>query len=1365
MRQRFLTPPWRLISLAVLISALGLPSLPQTATASAPRVTHQITWDSHSLMLDGQRLLIYSGEFHYFRLPSQSAWWDRLQKMKAAGLNAVSIYFDWAYHSSAPGVYDFSGVRDIDTLLSMTERLGLYVIARVGPYMNGEVDAGGIPGWVLTRGGNLRDQTWNGTVAAPQVSPLYEQYSQQWYDHLLPILARHQVSDGGSVLLLSVENEYNQQQGSQQYMQALVTMAHADGITVPLFTNDFWFAGQWSNVVDLYAYDSYPYGFDCCHQWWDMHFHGVDTWESHLRTQLGVKTPMFVSELQGGAYDPWGGRGYPAIAATFNADWLTNLDESAFAQGTDILNTYMYAGGTNWGYMSEPGVYSSYDYGAPLGESGELRPAYYASHLLASFLTTYGSTLAGADAVGPGALATNPAVVVHTRAAPNGQLFVFLRQGDAGPDETTRVSIPLGGKYVTIPQAKNTAITMPGASARILTANVDVGPLHLNYSTSQVFTVVNTADGPYLVLFGPAGTQGETDFVLPTGNLLVTHNAGVTVNKANGELRLNYVHTDAPRMASIQTASGTLHVLIVSSTTAQRFWVDQSMIISGPDLVEDDAGVLKLFGATRRNVTVYGAPVDRSLLIHGRMAALPDAVNGQVLLGNIAGPATITLPQLTTWRFSPGAPEISPAFDDSSWQAADHTSTSNPNVPASDTLLADDYGFHYGFVWYRGHFTPSGTETGLTLQARQSYSVYLNGQYLGSADESLADPPHAYATPRTFTFPPGALHPGSDNVIAVLTESLGHDQGWLGGPVAQSPQGILTATLIGSAAPISWRIQGDVGGETPPDSTRGLMNASGLFGERQGWYVPSFDDSSWQSITTPDLWSARGQSAPVGWYRTHFTLSFPPGEDVPLGLTLPHVSDKAVIWLNGWQVGRYWEQMGPQHEFYLPAGVLNTHGDNVLSVAVWNRGHQGGLTSTPTLNPYQPLQATTLTLGATDQSSSELTYWHTSGNRILDASNRPVRIAAVSWAGMQTSAGVPAGLDKQPLNAILARVHQMGFNAIRLPFSNALVEANPIITAGLTANPELQGRHALDIMDAVVSAAAANGLRVILDDHRSSYGVDPENNGLWYTPRFPESAWIADWKALARRYAGNTAVVGVDLRDEPHTGPPGPWSINTYLHQGATWGPYAGIDNPATDWRLAAERGGDAVLGVNPHLLVFVEGIQQYPDAQMPGGLDSYWWGGILGPARKYPVTLSVPHQLVYSPHEYGPQKYQMDFFGKSMTYRSLAAVWDKHWGYLDHGPGIAHTPIFIGEFGTCGSLAEHCVGDAQPGSQGLWFTYFLRYLAAHPAIGWSYWALNGTNYRGADQPNYIFGSDWHTIRLHQLLDALRDVEVAPPPP
>src|SRR3954449_12458250 len=137
------------VPLALLVALLAPAGRAQAAT-------HTVTYDGYSFMVDGQRTYLWSGEFHQFRLPSPDLWLDIFQKMKAAGFNATSLYFDWGYHSPAPGKYDFTGVRDVDTLLDMAQQAGLYVIARPAPYINAEVDGGGLPGWLSTKPGNTR---------------------------------------------------------------------------------------------------------------------------------------------------------------------------------------------------------------------------------------------------------------------------------------------------------------------------------------------------------------------------------------------------------------------------------------------------------------------------------------------------------------------------------------------------------------------------------------------------------------------------------------------------------------------------------------------------------------------------------------------------------------------------------------------------------------------------------------------------------------------------------------------------------------------------------------------------------------------------------------------------------------------------------------------------------------------------------------------------------------------------------------------------------------------------------------------------------------------------------------------------------
>ena len=222
--------------------------------------THTISFDKYSLMIDGQRKFIWSGEFHYWRLPSPSLWMDILEKMKAEGYNTVSIYFNWAYHSPSPGVYNFSGVRNVNLLLNDAAKVGLYVIARPGPYINAETSGGGLPGWLNNVAGRARTNATD-----------YEAAADDWLHHIDAILAKHQLTNGtGTVILYQIENELaNTGSAEFDYMQNLYNTARSDGITVPIFHNDKGRNGIWvpagANVPgtvtgpnDLYAFDGYP---------------------------------------------------------------------------------------------------------------------------------------------------------------------------------------------------------------------------------------------------------------------------------------------------------------------------------------------------------------------------------------------------------------------------------------------------------------------------------------------------------------------------------------------------------------------------------------------------------------------------------------------------------------------------------------------------------------------------------------------------------------------------------------------------------------------------------------------------------------------------------------------------------------------------------------------------------------------------------------------------------------------------------------------------------------------------------------------------------------------------------------------------
>src|SRR5262245_39762754 len=198
-------------------------------------------------------------------------------------------------------------------------------------------------------------------------------------------------------------------------------------------------------------------------------------------------------------------------------------------------------------------------------------------------------------------------------------------------------------------------------------------------------------------------------------------------------------------------------------------------------------------------------------------------------------------------------------------------------------------------------------------------------------------------------------------------------------------------------------------------------------------------------------------------------------------------------------------------------------------------------------------------------------FWHTQGNRILDANNQPVRIAGINWFGLETSNFSPHGLWARGYKPMLDQIKSLGFNTVRLPFCNQAFDPGSMpnsINFNLPSNPELQGLNALQIMDKIIAYSGQIGLRIILDRHPPDAGGQ---SALWYTQQYSEQRTINDWVMLANRYSGNATVIGADLHNEPHSP--------------ATWG----SGDMATDWRLAAERIGNAVLSANPNWLIFVE--------------------------------------------------------------------------------------------------------------------------------------------------------------------------------
>ncbi|MDO4680718.1 MAG: beta-galactosidase [Aerococcus sp.] len=314
----------------------------------------------NEFLLDGKPFKILSGAIHYFRVPRQD-WRHSLYNLKALGFNTVETYIPWNFHETNEGQFDFDGEKDIEAFLDIAEKLGLYAIVRPSPYICAEWEFGGLPAWLLEKDVQLRAN-----------DPAFLQYVERYYQTLLPHLTSHQLDHGGNILMFQIENEFGSYSEDKDYLRAIRALMLDGGLTMPLFTSD----GPWRGTVRA----------------------GSLVEEGILETgNFGSKAAENFADLK--SYFAEHKRAFPLMCMEFWDGWFNRYNEPIVTRDTDELvdavreclqlgsiNLYMFHGGTNFGYMNGCSArgeedlpqLTSYDYGAPLDETGNPTEKYYA---------------------------------------------------------------------------------------------------------------------------------------------------------------------------------------------------------------------------------------------------------------------------------------------------------------------------------------------------------------------------------------------------------------------------------------------------------------------------------------------------------------------------------------------------------------------------------------------------------------------------------------------------------------------------------------------------------------------------------------------------------------------------------------------------------------------------------------------------------------------------------------------------------------------------------------------------------------------------------------------------------------------------
>ncbi|KAK3341169.1 endoglucanase E1 [Lasiosphaeria hispida] len=349
----------------------------------------------------------------------------------------------------------------------------------------------------------------------------------------------------------------------------------------------------------------------------------------------------------------------------------------------------------------------------------------------------------------------------------------------------------------------------------------------------------------------------------------------------------------------------------------------------------------------------------------------------------------------------------------------------------------------------------------------------------------------------------------------------------------------------------------------------------------------------------------------------------------------------------------------------------------------------------------------------------------TKGRDVVDQKGRRFKLSSVNWYGASDELFIPGGLDVKHRSDIARTIRSLGFNSVRMPYSDEMVISNPSILPHLVAaNPDLVGLQALDIFEAVIDALTEEGIAVIINNHITSAtwccGADPcdagwanDHLGPLCRVRQTEDEWIAHWETVMERFVDNPLVIGADLRNEVR----GVWGTMTWDR-----------------WATAAERAGNALLKLNPEWLIVV------------GGTES---GNDLTGAGQRPVRLDFENRVVYSAHVYAWSGWgSMEGRYAKRSYPSFVKAMRHNWAYLVEG-NLA--PVWIGEFGAPNEPGE---GDIH------YWQNLMRYLKAIDA-DFGYWAINPRKPKENEKESYsLVEDDWSTpvldYRMKDMTELMR---------
>lgn len=321
---------------------------------SLPVAAQNFTIGKSTFLLNGKPFTVKAAELHYTRIPAPY-WEHRIEMCKALGMNTICLYVFWNIHEQTEGQFDFTGQNDIAAFCRLAQKHGMYVIVRPGPYVCAEWEMGGLPWWLLKK----KD------IVLRTLDPYFMERTAIFMKEVGKQLAPLQITRGGNIIMVQVENEYGAYAVDKPYVSAIRDIVKSAGFTeVPLFQCD------WSSTFDRNGLDDLL---------WTINFGTGANIEQQFKRLREVRpeTPLMCSEFWSGWFDHWGRKHETRPAKSMVQGIKDMLDRNI------SFSLYMAHGGTtfgHWGGANNPSysaMCSSYDYDAPISEPGWTTDKYF----------------------------------------------------------------------------------------------------------------------------------------------------------------------------------------------------------------------------------------------------------------------------------------------------------------------------------------------------------------------------------------------------------------------------------------------------------------------------------------------------------------------------------------------------------------------------------------------------------------------------------------------------------------------------------------------------------------------------------------------------------------------------------------------------------------------------------------------------------------------------------------------------------------------------------------------------------------------------------------------------------------------------